>query len=95
MSEQECLQSCGVRGIHSSILSGGDSYEPDPILKGLLLIVALLLGLNLAVSLPAVPSTQAAGTFQYKTVDYRIEGGEQTTPMDHIQEVLNQQGQEG
>jgi hypothetical protein len=71
------------------------SMDRDPILKGLLIIVALLLALNLAVSLSAVPSSQAAGTFQYKTVDYRIEGGEQTTPMDHIQEVLNQQGQEG
>ena len=67
----------------------------DPMLKGLLLIVALLLALNLAVSLSSVPSSQAAGTFQYKTVDYRSEAGEQTTTMDHIETILNQHGQEG
>jgi hypothetical protein len=69
--------------------------DRDPLVKGLLIGVALLLSLNLFVSLSPVPASQAAGTFQYEAVDPRIEGGEQTTPIDHIQEVLNQHGQEG
>lgn len=67
----------------------------DPLLTGLLLIVAVLLALNVAQPLWQVPSSHAAGTFQYKTVDYRRTGGEPSTPMDYIEAVLNQHGQEG
>jgi Domain of unknown function (DUF4177) len=69
--------------------------ERDTMLKGLLIVVAILLALNLAVSLSSIPFSHAADTFQYKVVDYRREVGEQTTPMSHIEVVLNQHGQEG
>jgi hypothetical protein len=69
--------------------------DRDVMLKGLLLVVALLLALNLAVSFSQVPALHAAGTFQYKAVDYRREIGEAVTPMDYMEEVLNKHGQEG
>jgi hypothetical protein len=69
--------------------------DRDAMLKGLLIVVAILLALNLAVSLSSIPSSHAAETFQYKVVDYRKEIGEQTTAMSFIEEALNQHGRDG
>lgn len=67
----------------------------DPLLIGLLITVALLFALNVARPLWSPPTSYAAGTFHYKTVDYRRADGESSTPMEHIETVLNQHGQEG